>query len=171
MKRLLDLLASSVGLICCSFLLCAMAILVKLDSRGPVFYRGVRVGKNGKLFRMYKLRTMVVNAERLGASSSADDDPRLTRAGRLLRRYKLDELPQLLDGLVGGMSVVGPRPQVQWAVDLHDERERQLLAVGPGITDYASIRFRNEGEILRGSADPDKDYLAKIAPEKTRLAL
>jgi lipopolysaccharide/colanic/teichoic acid biosynthesis glycosyltransferase len=171
MKRLVDVLRSTIALICSSPVLFGLAVLIKLDSRGPVFYRGVRVGRHGRPFRIFKFRTMVVNAEQLGASSSADDDPRLTRVGRFLRRYKFDEVPQLLNVLLGHMSLVGPRPQVQWAVDLYSEQERQLLSVRPGITDYASIRFRNEGEILRGSADPDRDYLEKIAPEKMRLAL
>jgi len=114
---------------------------------------------------------MVADAERLGASSTPEDDPRVTRTGKFLRQYKLDELPQLLNVLAGDMSLVGPRPQVPWVVKLYSEAEKQLLSVRPGITDYASIKFRNEGEILRGSADPDKDYFEKIAPEKTRLGL
>lgn len=171
MKRLVDLVASSIGLTCSFPVFFATTLLIKLDSRGPVFYRDVRVGKGGKPFRIFKFRTMVVNADHFGASSSADDDTRLTHVGRFLRRYKVDELPQLLNVLLGHMSLVGPRPQVQWAVDLYSEQERRLLAVRPGITDYASIRFRNEGEILRGSTDPDRDYLEKIAPEKIRLGL
>jgi lipopolysaccharide/colanic/teichoic acid biosynthesis glycosyltransferase len=171
MKRALDLCLSLPGLIASSPVLFALAVLIKLDSRGPIFYRGVRVGKGGRPFRIFKFRTMVVNAEQLGGSSSSDDDSRLTRAGRFLRRYKLDEMPQLLNVLAGHMSLVGPRPQVQWAVDLYTAEERELLSVRPGITDYASIRFRNEGEILCGSADPDRDYLEKIAPEKIRLGL
>jgi lipopolysaccharide/colanic/teichoic acid biosynthesis glycosyltransferase len=171
MKRSIDVCLSLLGLFAACPVLLVLAALIKLDSRGPVFYRGVRVGRHGRPFRIFKFRTMVVNAEQLGASSSADDDPRLTRVGRFLRRYKFDEVPQLLNVLLGHMSLVGPRPQVQWAVDLYSEQERQLLSVRPGITDYASIRFRNEGEILRGSADPDRDYLEKIAPEKMRLAL
>jgi lipopolysaccharide/colanic/teichoic acid biosynthesis glycosyltransferase len=114
---------------------------------------------------------MVVNAEQLGASSTANDDPRITRVGSWLRRYKLDEVPQLINVLSGEMSLVGPRPQVQWAVDLYTSEERALLTVRPGLTDYASLVFRNEGELLRGSKDPDKDYLEKIAPEKIRLGL
>jgi lipopolysaccharide/colanic/teichoic acid biosynthesis glycosyltransferase len=114
---------------------------------------------------------MVVDAERLGASSAVEDDPRITRIGGFLRRYKLDEVAQVFNVLTGNMSLVGPRPQVQWAVDLYSDEERQLLSVRPGITDYASIKFRNEGGILQGSADPDRDYLEKIAPEKIRLGL
>jgi lipopolysaccharide/colanic/teichoic acid biosynthesis glycosyltransferase len=171
MKRSLDLFLSAFGLMASSPVLLILAILIKLDSQGPVFYRGIRVGKGGKAFRIFKFRTMVVNAEHLGPSSSADDDPRLTRIGRFLRRYKVDELPQLLNVLIGHMSLVGPRPQVQWAVELYTEEEKRLLSVRPGITDYASIRFRDEGRILRGSTDPDADYFRRIAPEKIRLGL
>ena len=120
---------------------------------------------------MLKFRTMVVDAEKIGASSTAEDDPRITRVGAVLRRYKLDELPQLINVFRGDMSFVGPRPQVQWAVDLYTEEERDLLSVRPGITDYASLRFSNEGEILKGSADPDEAYFELIAPEKIRLGL
>ena len=157
-----------VGLL--SPLLVALAVLVKLDG-GPVLYRGQRVGRHGKPFRIFKFRTMVVHAESLGASSTKHDDPRITRIGRLLRRFKLDELPQLVNVLQGDMSLVGPRPQVQWAVDLYTPEEQALLSVRPGVTDYASLQFRNEGELLRGSADPDQEYLEKIAPEKIRLGL
>jgi lipopolysaccharide/colanic/teichoic acid biosynthesis glycosyltransferase len=114
---------------------------------------------------------MVVDAERLGSASTPGDDFRVTRVGDLLRQYKLDELPQLINVVRGEMSLVGPRPQVLWAVDRYTEAEKRILNVRPGITDAASIRFRNEGEILRGSADPDKDYFEKIHPEKMRLSL
>jgi lipopolysaccharide/colanic/teichoic acid biosynthesis glycosyltransferase len=120
---------------------------------------------------MLKFRSMVVGADRRGASSTSEDDPRITSVGRLLRRFKLDELPQLLNVLRGDMSFVGPRPQVQWAVDLYSDEERALLSLRPGVTDFASLRFRNEGEILKGSSDPDRDYLLKIAPAKIRLGL
>ena len=120
---------------------------------------------------MLKFRTMVADAERIGASSTAADDNRITHAGMFLRAHKLDELPQLINVLRGEMSLVGPRPQVQWAVDLYTSEERHLLDLRPGITDYASIRFRNEGEILRGSTDPDRDYIEQIAPGKMRLGL
>jgi lipopolysaccharide/colanic/teichoic acid biosynthesis glycosyltransferase len=120
---------------------------------------------------MYKFRTMVLNADKLGGSSTPDDDPRITAVGRVLRRYKLDELPQLINVFKGDMSFVGPRPQVQWAVDRYTPEERQVLNVRPGITDYASLRFPNEGEILKGSLDPDKDYMERIHPEKMRLSL
>jgi lipopolysaccharide/colanic/teichoic acid biosynthesis glycosyltransferase len=170
LKRAFDIVGATVGLLLFSPLFLSMALLITRDG-GPLFYRGARVGLQGKRFAIYKFRTMVVNAEQLGASSTSDDDPRITRLGSWLRRYKLDEFPQLINVLSGEMSLVGPRPQVQWAVDLYTPEERVLLNVFPGITDYASLVFRNEGELLRGSKDPDKDYLQKIAPAKTRLGL
>jgi len=170
-KRAFDLIFSSLGLFVLSPLLLTIAVWTKLDSPGPVFYKGRRVGRYGKPFSMYKFRTMVLNADKLGGSSTPDDDPRITSVGRVLRRYKLDELPQLINVFKGEMSFVGPRPQVQWAVDLYTPEQRQVLNVRPGITDYASLRFPNEGEILKGSLDPDKDYMEKIHPERMRLNL
>lgn len=171
LKRTFDFVTSAVGLLLASPLLLAIAIWIKLDSRGPVFYRGERVGRGGRKFHVFKFRSMVVDADRIGASSTSDDDPRITRPGKFVRRFKLDELPQLINVLAGDMSWVGPRPQVQWAVDLYSAEERALLDVRPGITDYSSLIYCNEGEILQGSADPDKDYLEKIAPGKIRLGL
>jgi lipopolysaccharide/colanic/teichoic acid biosynthesis glycosyltransferase len=170
-KRVFDLLASLCALVVLSPLLALLALLIKQHDGGPVFYAGRRVGKDGKPFGMYKFRSMVLNADTIGGSSTPDDDPRVTPIGRVLRRYKLDELPQFLNVLRGEMSIVGPRPQVQWAVDLYTPEEREVLSVKPGITDFASVRFPNEGEILRGSTDPDKDYMEKIHPEKMRLNL
>ena len=138
---------------------------------GPVLYRGVRVGIGGRPFVMYKFRTMVIDADRIGGPSTANDDPRLTAVGRTLRRYKLDELPQLFNVLRGDMSIVGPRPQVLEEVRLYSPEERQLLTVKPGITDWASLRFHNEGEILEGHTDPNLAYAQLIRPEKMRLAL
>jgi lipopolysaccharide/colanic/teichoic acid biosynthesis glycosyltransferase len=171
MKRLSDIVFSSFGLLILSPLLLGVAALIKLDSRGPVFYRGSRAGLLGKSFRIFKFRTMIENAELIGTSSTPEDDPRVTRFGRILRKYKLDELPQLFNVLAGQMSLVGPRPQVLWAVERYTPDEKALLSVRPGITDYASIRFREEGEILRGSTNPDKDYFEKIHSEKMRLGL
>lgn len=171
MKRLFDIVVSACGLLVLSPLLIVIAVVVKLSSPGPVFYRGVRVGRFGKSFKIFKFRTMVEGAERLGSSSTPEDDPRVTTVGRILRKYKMDELPQLFNVSKGEMSLVGPRPQVQWAVDLYSDEEKEILSVRPGITDYASLYFRNEAEILRGSADPDRDYLEKIHPEKMRLSL
>lgn len=171
MKRLMDLTLSALGLIVLSPALAAIALWIKLDSAGPVFYRGVRVGRDGVEFRMFKFRSMLQNADAIGGTSTPEDDPRITRPGKFLRKYKLDELPQLLNVLNGSMSLVGPRPQVRWAVDLYTPEEKTILRVKPGITDYASLRFRDEGEILKGSTNPDKDYLEKIHPEKMRLSL
>ncbi|RJQ20581.1 MAG: sugar transferase [Nitrospiraceae bacterium] len=170
-KRLFDVSASLAGLAVLFPVIFFIALLIKLDSSGPVFYRGLRVGRNGRPFRIFKFRSMVHNADKIGGTSTPDDDPRVTRTGQVIRKYKLDELPQLINVLTGDMSFVGPRPQVPWAVELYSEEEKQLLSVRPGITDYASIRFRNEADILKGSADPDRDYLEKIAPEKIRLGL
>jgi lipopolysaccharide/colanic/teichoic acid biosynthesis glycosyltransferase len=171
MKRLFDLLTGGVGLLVLAPVLIAVAVAIKIESRGPVFYRGVRAGRHGKPFRMFKFRTMVVNADKIGGPSSSADDPRITKVGSFLRQYKLDELPQLINVLTGEMSLVGPRPEVLQEVLLYTEEEKRLLEVRPGITDWASIRFRNEGEILRGSADPHAVYREKIRPEKIRLGL
>jgi lipopolysaccharide/colanic/teichoic acid biosynthesis glycosyltransferase len=170
-KRCFDLLSAAAGLIVLAPVLAALALAVRLGSRGPVLYRGLRAGRRGKPFRLLKFRTMVMNADQIGGPSSSADDPRITRLGGLLRRYKLDELPQLLNVLRGEMSLVGPRPEVLQEVLLYSEAEKRLLEVRPGITDWASIRFRNEGEILRGSADPHAAYRVKIRPEKIRLGL
>jgi len=171
MKRLFDVLSSAMGLVVLAPVLAVVALAIKMESHGPVFYRGVRAGLHGKPFRIFKFRTMVMNAEALGSASTAEDDLRITRVGRILRKVKLDELPQLLNILRGEMSLVGPRPQVTWAVEQYTAEERTILRVRPGITDPASVRFRNESEILRGSADPDKDYFEKIHPEKMRLSI
>lgn len=171
LKRCFDIFASVLGLLFLLPFLLALAVVIKLDSRGPVFYRGLRGGRFGKPFRIFKFRTMVHNAEKIGGPSSAADDPRITRTGSFLRRYKLDELPQLINVAKGEMSFVGPRPEVFQEVQLYTEKEKRLLEVRPGITDWASIQFRNEGEILRGYADPHQAYREKIRPEKVRLGL
>ena len=171
LKRLFDLSAALVALVLLSPLMALLAMFIKLHDGGPVLYAGRRVGKDGKPFGMYKFRSMVLDADKIGGSSTPDDDPRITPIGKFLRRSKLDELPQLFNVARGEMSVVGPRPQVQWAVDLYTPEQRRVLTVPPGITDYASVRFPNEGEILKGSTDPDRDYMEKIHPEKMRLSL
>lgn len=171
MKRAFDIITSAAGLFVLLPLLFFFGVLIKVADGGPIFYRGVRVGRYGKNFRIYKFRTMVVNAEKLGGPSTADDDARITKMGETLRRYKLDELPQLINILKGEMSLVGPRPEIQEEVALYTKEEKGLLNVRPGITDYASIQFHNEGEILRGSADPHQVYKEKIRPEKIRLGL
>ncbi len=171
LKRMLDVVTAAAVLTVLSPVMLGISVAVKLDSPGRVFYRSLRVGRFGKSFNMLKFRTMVAEADRLGADSTPDDDPRITRIGKWLRRYKLDELPQLINVLKGEMSLVGPRPQVRWAVELYDDEEREVLTVRPGMTDYASLVFHNEGEILRGSNDPDRDYLERIHPHKMRLSL
>ncbi len=172
LKRGFDLIASGAALAVLAAPLAAVGLAVKLDSPGPVFYRGERVGRLGRPFRLFKFRSMVVNDGR-GPSTTTENDPRITRMGHFLRRYKLDELPQIINVFVGDMSLVGPRPQVRWAVDQLSGDERRLLNVRPGITDWASIRFHNEGEIIATSGLPDADeaYMKLIHPEKTRLQL
>ncbi|MFB0562303.1 MAG: sugar transferase [Candidatus Lokiarchaeia archaeon] len=172
LKRLFDIVLSFVGILALSPLFLLVAILIKKEDAGPVFYRGLRVGSYGKPFKIFKFRTMVVGAEKLGGSSTPDDDLRITKIGKFLRKYKMDELPQLINVLKGEMSLVGPRPQVAWAVQLYSNEEKEiLLRIKPGMTDHASIKFLNEGEILRGSEDPDKDYMEKIHSEKVRLSI
>lgn len=169
-KRAFDAVAAAAGLIVLSPVIAGIAIAIKRGSKGPLLYKGTRVGMNGQPFHMLKFRTMVIDADKIGGSSTPEDDPRITPIGKTLRKYKLDELPQLINVLKGDMSFVGPRPQVQWAVDLYTPEEREILTVRPGITDEASLKFSNEAEILKGSKDPDKDYIEKIHPEKMRLS-
>ena len=170
-KRLIDFVLSSIALLTLSPVLLLLALWIKLNSPGPVFYRGTRVGRLGKGFRIYKFRTMVADAENLGGPSTPADDPRITRVGRLLRRFNLDELPQFINVLKGEMSIVGPRPEVPQYVELFTEEEKAILTVRPGITDWATLWVRNEGEILAGSDDPERAYMEKIWPEKHRLEL
>ncbi len=170
-KRLFDIIFSSIGLIIISPFLLFSAILIKLGSKGLVFYRGKRIGLQGKPFRIFKFRTMVMDAEKLGGPSTADDDPRITKTGRLLRKYKLDELPQLINVLKGEMSFVGPRPEVQHYVDIFTDEEKIILDVRPGITDWASLWNPDEGAILAGSLDPEKAYMEKIRPQKIELQM
>ena len=171
LKRTFDFLSSLVGLILVSPVLVTIAILIKREDGGPVFYRGVRIGRFGKPFKIFKFRTMVVDAEKKGGPSTADDDPRITKMGKFIRKFKLDELPQLFNVLKGEMSLVGPRPEVKIYVDMFTEEEKAILSVRPGITDWASIWNPDEGAILAGSPDPERTYMEKIRPEKIRLQL
>jgi lipopolysaccharide/colanic/teichoic acid biosynthesis glycosyltransferase len=173
MKRIIDLIISFFGLIVLSPLLLILVIAIKLESPGPVFYRGVRVGRNGKPFRIFKFRSMVENADKLGADSTSANDMRVTRVGHFIRKFKLDEFSQIINVLLGDMSLVGPRPEVQKFVDMYTEEEKQILTVRPGITDWASIKFHNEGEIIEASGirDADEAYALLIRPEKLRLQL
>jgi lipopolysaccharide/colanic/teichoic acid biosynthesis glycosyltransferase len=170
-KRSFDVMVATIALVIVAPLLALAAVMVKLSSRGPVYYRGTRVGLNGKLFSMLKFRTMVVDAESLGGSATAADDPRITRFGKFLRRYKLDELPQFFNVLLGDMSLVGPRPEVQKYVNLYSPEEKAILTVRPGITDWASIWNSNEAAVLEGSRDPERTYEELIRPTKLALQL
>jgi lipopolysaccharide/colanic/teichoic acid biosynthesis glycosyltransferase len=167
-KRPVDALLALLALIVMSPILLAIGAGVKLDDGGSVFYRGTRTGLYGKPFQIFKFRTMVVAAERMGGPSTAANDPRLTRIGPSLRRYKLDEFPQLINILFGEMSFVGPRPQVQAYTDLYTEKQQIMLDVRPGLTDYASNHFFDLDRIL-GDTDVDEKYLNEIEPEKNRL--
>ncbi|WP_293766324.1 sugar transferase [uncultured Aquitalea sp.] len=166
LKRCFDFCAALAGLVALSPVLLAVALWVKLDSPGPVFFRQVRVGRGGSLFRIHKFRTMQVNTERQG-QLTVGADSRVTGAGRFLRKSKIDELPQLLDVLYGDMSLVGPRPEVpKYVAHYPDEVRDIVLSVRPGITDWASIRMIDENEILGKAADPEQAYIDEVLPEK-----
>lgn len=169
LKRAFDLFWSMLGLAVLFPLLALTALLVKLEDGGPIFFRQVRIGRGGRPFRIWKFRTMVVDAERQGRSITVGRDPRITRTGHHLRNTKLDEMPQLLNVLVGEMSFVGPRPEVPRYVELYTEAQRTILALRPGITDLASIKYRNESELLAEAADPDETYVQVIMPDKLRI--
>lgn len=171
MKRLLDLAVSLTGLVAGSVVLVPVMIAVWLQDWHTPFYVAARAGRGGRPFRMVKLRSMRILADKAGGSSTAGDDPRITAVGRFVRRWKLDELTQLWNVLLGDMSLVGPRPQVIPDIAFYTTEERELLDLRPGITDLASIVFADEGEILRGAADPDLRYNQVIRPWKSRLAL
>ena len=169
-RRLLDVAASSAGLVVLSPLFLAVGLAIKLDSPGPIFFRGTRVGKGGKLFHVYKFRTMVVNAPQIGAGITAAEDRRVTRVGRFLRRTKIDELPQLFNVLKGEMGLVGPRPEDPRYVALYSPTQRRVLEVRPGITSPASLQFRHEEELLQGQ-NWEQLYREQILPAKLDLEL
>jgi lipopolysaccharide/colanic/teichoic acid biosynthesis glycosyltransferase len=171
LKRVFDIVLSAMGLVAVSPLMAVLAVVIKLDSKGPVLYRGLRAGLWGRPFLILKLRTMVENAEQLGGAETSSDDARITGIGKFLRQYKLDEFPQLINVLKGEMSLVGPRPEVMDEVSCYTRQEQKVLQVRPGITDWASLKFHHEGEILRGCSDPHRAYHEKIRPEKIRLQL
>lgn len=167
-KRAFDVIASLIGLVILSPLLAFIALVVAADSRGGVFYRGRRTGRDGEPFRIYKFRTMAADAERTGGYSTAKNDPRVTRVGRCLRRNKLDELPQLLNVLMGDMSIVGPRPEVPVYTRLYQGEELMILSVRPGITDPSSLKFIHLDEVL-GETDADTVYEQKVRSVKNAL--
>lgn len=167
--RCFDFIFSIIGILILSPLFITVALLIKFTSKGPVFFKQVRVGKNGKDFYLYKFRTMHVNAESKGQLTVGGRDPRITSIGFYLRKYKLDELPQLINVLIGNMSLVGPRPEVRKYVDLYTTEQQKVLQVLPGITDYASIAFRNENELLADATNPEQYYIDVIMPAKIEL--
>ena len=172
-KRILDVIVSATALLLLSPVFLFLALAIRIDSPGPAFYRGVRIGRHGRPFKIFKFRSMVQDAERRGTSSTNITDMRVTRVGRFIRKFKLDEFSQLINVLIGDMSLVGPRPEVQKFVDMYTDEEKIILTVRPGITDWSSIKFHNEGEIIESSgiADADEAYAQLIRPEKLRLQL
>lgn len=168
MIRFFDFILSLVGLVVLAPIFIVLAIWIKIDSKGPVFYKQVRVGQNGIDFGLFKFRSMVVDADKKGLITVGGRDPRITRSGYFIRKYKLDELPQLINVLLGDMSLVGPRPEVRKYVELYTDEQQKVLSVKPGITDYASIEYMDENEILGKSNDPEKTYIEEIMPEKIK---
>lgn len=171
MKRLFDIVASGCGLLVLSPLFIVLAIWIKLDSKGPVFYKQSRVGQYNKDFLLYKFRSMRVGSDKKGLITVGNRDPRITKSGYFIRKYKLDEFPQLINVLAGDMSLVGPRPEVRKYVDLYTEEQLHVLDVKPGITDLASIRYRNENEILEKAENPDEYYMNVVMQDKLKINL
>ena len=168
MIRFFDFILGLVGLVVLAPIFIMLAIWIKIDSKGPVFYKQVRVGQNGIDFGLFKFRSMVVDADKKGLITVGGRDPRITRSGYFIRKYKLDELPQLINVLLSDMSLVGPRPEVRKYVELYTDEQQKVLSVKPGITDYASIEYMDENEILGKSNDPEKTYIEEIMPEKIK---
>lgn len=169
MKRLFDIIASGLGLVVLSPLFAVLAVCIKTDSKGPVFYRQTRVGRNNKDFRLYKFRSMRPDSDKLGLITVGGHDPRVTRSGYYIRKYKLDEFPQLINVFIGDMSLVGPRPEVRKYVDMYTPEQMRVLNVRPGITSLASIRYRNENDILAAAEDPDRCYIEHVMPDKLAI--
>ncbi len=171
MKRAFDIIASGLGLIVLSRRCLVLAMWIKLDSKGPVFYRQVRVGYKNKDFRIFKFRSMRVGADKGSLVTIGGHDPRVTKSGYFIRKFKFDELPQLINVFVGDMSLVGPRPEVRHYVNYWTPEQMHVLDVRPGITDPASIKFRNENELMEKAEDPEKYYIEVIMQEKIKLYL
>lgn len=170
-KRIFDIVASGLGLLVLAPVFLFIALLVSLDSRGPVFYRQERIGRHFTVFKLWKFRTMHEGADRQSAITIGKRDSRITRAGYWLRRYKLDELPQLINVFCGEMSLVGPRPEVKKFVDLYSPEQQKVLSILPGLTDWASIHYRHENSLLEGKEDPIRYYVEVIMPAKLALNL
>ena len=171
LKRVFDIVCSFIGIIILSPFFILISILILLDSKGDIFYRQIRVGKNNEDFSLLKFRTMQTDADKKGLLTVGSRDSRVTRIGYFLRKYKLDELPQLFNVLFGSMSLVGPRPEVRKYVSLYNDEQKKVLSVKPGITDYASIEYSNENEILAKAQDPEQTYITDIMPHKLSLNL
>ncbi len=171
MKRTFDVIMSGLGLLCLSPLFLVLAVWIKCDSPGPVFYRQTRVGRGNRDFRLFKFRSMRPDSDRLGLITIGGHDPRVTRSGYYIRKYKLDEFPQLINVFLGDMSLVGPRPEVRKYVDLYTPEQMRVLDVRPGITSLASIRYRNENDILAAADDPDRAYIEQVMPDKLAIDL
>lgn len=171
LKRTFDVVASGLGLIVLSPLFVVLAIWIKADSKGPVFYRQVRVGRHNRDFRLYKFRSMRPDSDKKGLITVGGHDPRVTRSGYYIRKYKLDELPQLINVFLGDMSLVGPRPEVRKYVDMYTPEQMRVLDVRPGITSLASIRYRNENDILAKASNPDRAYVTQVMPDKIAIDL
>jgi lipopolysaccharide/colanic/teichoic acid biosynthesis glycosyltransferase len=168
-KRIFDVATSIIGLIVLLPLFIIIAILIKLNDKGPIFYKQKRIGQNFKPFELLKFRTMVVNADKIGPAVTKDGDPRITKIGKFLRKTKLDELPQLWNVIRGDMSIVGPRPEVEKYIQYYEDDYKEILKVRPGITDYATIKFRNEEEILSKYDNTESAYIKYVLPEKIKL--
>ena len=169
MKRLFDIVASGLGLLFLSPIFLVLAIWIKIDSKGPVFYRQVRVGLNNKDFKIFKFRSMRVGADKGSLVTIGGRDPRVTRSGYFIRKFKFDELPQLINVFLGDMSLVGPRPEVRHYVNYWTPEQMRVLSVQPGITDPASIKFRNENELMEKAEDPEVYYINVIMQEKNQI--
>ena len=170
-KRVFDLLFSVIGLVAITPVMLILAFIITIDSKGGVFYKQVRIGKNQKPFSLYKFRSMRTDADKKGLLTVGNNDSRITKIGYYLRKYKLDELPQLINVLFGNMSFVGPRPEVEKYVELYNQEQLMVFNVKPGITDWASIKYVNENEILAKSSQPEKTYIEEIMPAKLKLNL
>lgn len=171
LKRTMDVILSLAGLVIISPLLFIISICIKLDSRGPVFFKQTRVGRYEEPFQIFKFRTMIVDAEKKGKQITVGKDSRITKTGQFLRKYKLDELPQLINVLIGDMSLVGPRPEVPKYTAYYTNEQKRIFEIRPGITDYASIKYRNENEVLAKSEDPEKTYIEEVMRDKLSLNL
>ncbi|MFC1789846.1 sugar transferase [Patescibacteria group bacterium] len=170
-KRLFDIIFSFIGLILSLPMIAIIALLIKRESSGPVFYIGKRAGKNEKEFKMFKFRSMVMDADKIGGPSTPGDDPRLLKTGKFIRKYQLDELPQFINILKGDMSFVGPRPEIPQEVALYDKETRDIiLSVKPGLTDLATLENVHEEEVLKGEKNPHETYRRLIQPQKLKLA-